>query len=375
MRNRSSTKKWYHGEVVFILINFQGIFNLKSKISTELYSGQGLGNQLWVYATAFTLASAKGFDLKIKSSWRFKGKYFLKLPMGTRKIYTPRKKPKRLKIQEWTKGCFYETKTLDTKFSLDLSAFDVHLFKIQKSTQLYGNFESEKYLEPSRESIIRLFQTQRSFEMPTNLCVIVIRGGDFLGNSTISLPAKYYLDAISYVKSKKPNMEFGVVTDDPDHATMLLPEIMVLSQKSKTAHGLLKNLPDHEKIRTDFSLIQCASSIILGNSSFGWWGAWTNMKTDLVIAPRFWQAFNLSNGIWAPRDILTRNWLWLGKDGVVRSYDEELRVLKENMEQEQNYLTSDTIVTTSNWFEGRTRYRLRSKLFRLRKKFMKIAYK
>ena len=356
-----------------MLINIRE--NLKSKISTELYSGQGLGNQLWVYATAFTLASTKGFDFKIKSSWRFKGKNFLKLPMGTWKIYAPRKKPKRLKIQEWTKSYFYETKTLDTKFSLDLSAFDGDLFKIQKSTQLYGNFESEMYLEPSRESIIRLFQTQKSFELPTNLCVIVIRGGDFLGNSTISLPSKYYLDAINYVKSIKPSVEFGIVTDDPGHAAKLLPEIVVLSQESKTPHGLLKNLPDHEKIGTDFSLIQCASSIILGNTSFGWWGAWTNMKTDLVIAPRFWQGFNLNNGIWAPRDILTRNWLWLGKDGIVRSYDEESRARKENMVQEQEYLTSETIVESSNWFEGRTRYRLRSKLFRLKRKFMKIAYK
>lgn len=348
---------------------------MRSRISTELYWGQGLGNQLWVYATTFTLASAKGFDFKIKSSWRFKGKHFLKLPMGASKFYVPRKKPKRLKIQEWTKGCFYETKVRDTKLSLDLSSYDENIFKIQKSTQLYGNFESEKYLESSRESLIHLFQTQRSIELPKNLCVIVIRGGDFLGNSTISLPSKYYRDAINYVKTIKPNVEFGIVTDDPRHASKLLPEIAVLSQEAKTSRGLLKNLLDYEKIGMDFSLIQCASTVILGNTSFGWWGAWTNMRTDLVIAPRFWQAFNLDCGIWAPRDILTRNWLWLGKDGIVRSYDQELEVLRDNTAQGQIQLTSKTIVTSNNWFEGRTRYRLRSKLFKLKSDFINFAYK
>jgi hypothetical protein len=51
-------------------------------IGTELYRGQGFGNQLWVYATLRSLAIDQNLDFSIIGSHRFKGKDFIDLDFG-----------------------------------------------------------------------------------------------------------------------------------------------------------------------------------------------------------------------------------------------------------------------------------------------------
>ena len=51
-------------------------------ICTELYNGQGLGNQLWLYAVTRTKALDLGVDFGIMSPEKFKGLHFLDLDFG-----------------------------------------------------------------------------------------------------------------------------------------------------------------------------------------------------------------------------------------------------------------------------------------------------
>ena len=46
-------------------------------IITELYDGQGLGNQLWCYVTTRVIAKKNGYDFGIQSPEKFKGIYFI----------------------------------------------------------------------------------------------------------------------------------------------------------------------------------------------------------------------------------------------------------------------------------------------------------
>ncbi len=49
---------------------------------TELYNGQGFGNQLFVYVTTRMLAHKLGYDFGIKSPEKFKGYGLMNPDMG-----------------------------------------------------------------------------------------------------------------------------------------------------------------------------------------------------------------------------------------------------------------------------------------------------
>lgn len=51
-------------------------------IVTELYDGQGLGNQLWSYVVTRVLALDRGFEFGIINPEKFKGSSFLSLDFG-----------------------------------------------------------------------------------------------------------------------------------------------------------------------------------------------------------------------------------------------------------------------------------------------------
>ena len=48
-------------------------------IVTELYDGQGLGNQLWCYFVTKIIAKHNGYDYGIIGKNKFKGKEFIKI--------------------------------------------------------------------------------------------------------------------------------------------------------------------------------------------------------------------------------------------------------------------------------------------------------
>ena len=51
-------------------------------IITELYNGQGFGNQLFVYATLRSIAEQNGYSWGIQCPERFKGYDFMNPSMG-----------------------------------------------------------------------------------------------------------------------------------------------------------------------------------------------------------------------------------------------------------------------------------------------------
>jgi hypothetical protein len=55
-------------------------------IVTELYEGQGFGNQLWCYVVTRIIAKKNGYKFGIKSPEKFKGKEFLNLDFGQKVI-------------------------------------------------------------------------------------------------------------------------------------------------------------------------------------------------------------------------------------------------------------------------------------------------
>ncbi len=55
-------------------------------IITEIYNGQGLGNQLWCYVVTRVIALDRGYEFGIKSPEKFKCNDFLTLDCGKQVI-------------------------------------------------------------------------------------------------------------------------------------------------------------------------------------------------------------------------------------------------------------------------------------------------
>jgi len=70
-------------------------------------------------------------------------------------------------------------------------------------------------------------------------------------------------------------------------------------------------------IGVDFSLLLNASYLIIPNSSFSWWAAYLNTKRKAVVAPKYWAAYNVSDGYWSTSDIITDDFTYLDRQGKV----------------------------------------------------------
>lgn len=321
-------------------------------VSTQLYRGQGLGNQLWVYAVTRVAALRLGGRHRIEGRWRFKGATFLRVDFGIRGLYFPTSGPKKRNLSIFTTRLI-EEKTFHKSYNLDLSKYQ-QIESNTKRLKLEGNFESEKYLIPFESLIRQELQTTRRIHVPKNLCLINVRGGDFKGNAQVLLDSRYYYKAVSEMRKIFQDVRFAIITDDIEYAKSILPGYPILSRETQMDS-------DFDKIEHDFSLLQQAHKLIIGNSSFGWWAAWTNPNKPFVLAPRLWAGHNSECERWSPGSILTSGWNWLGQNGGIRSSQEEEAILSmslSDVHQEQ------FLVHTRDWIPRSTQHRFRNFLYK-----------
>lgn len=290
-------------------------------IATCFYSGQGLGNQLWAYSVMRSLAEEFDLDFGYLGISRFKGtKLFPHLDFGKAISGRPPAVPR-----NWIPSglaSYYRESLIRNSAGIDVSPIDQVVRKPKDGTLFDGGFQSEKYFSnPAKvKSWFDLGQEVR------NVCTISLRGGEFKGVASLFLPKQYYLDAIEEVKSVNPSVSFEVVTDDPKLSKSWFPSFPTYSSGGVLRfHGGLYIHPSQEKVKADFSRIQSAKYLILSNSSFSWWGAYTNPTAELVIAPKYWANFNGEDNVWSTGDSITQGWLWLDKQGRKFDYLDCLR--------------------------------------------------
>lgn len=288
-------------------------------IVTEFYKGQGLGNQLWCYLVTRCIALKNGYEYGIKNPENFKGADFLNLDYGKQVLGgagpeggPPTELPKGIK-------CYYRERLIvDPATKADISDFDADLMSISDWTKIDGNMQDERYIEDYRSEIINWLKPIKSCVLPSeiaeNTCVINFRGGEYKYIQNVFLKKKYWIDSIEYIKSISPGVKFLVVTDDVKTAKLFFPFFSI----------------SHESIASDYQLINNAKYLIIANTSFAWFPAWTNINKKICIAPKYWWAHNYSDGIWACRSNLTKSWMYMGRDGVLYDYNaciKELEVL------------------------------------------------
>ena len=310
-------------------------------ITATFYEGQGLGNQLWSWAVLTSIALNNGYEWGLQAPWRFKGKSFMNLDMGKRVIGIASKKPSPPKIYR-VKNYYHEKRLIHTDEGYDISEFDSDLAVVRDKFKIDGNFQSEKYISDHRERIIRAFQLKNPDIDLTNTCVVHFRGGDYSPHSSLLLPAHYYRNSMLLLKSQFPKIRFLIITNDTKLAKTYFPKESIFSNYRDTEVYSGSDSKVDFRVALDLSLLQHAPFLILSNSSFSWWGAWTNMKAVSVIAPKYWARHNANNGYWSTGDIITNMFRYIDFDGREWAAEDCVKELNRFKESER-YLSTRVI--------------------------------
>lgn len=140
-----------------------------------------------------------------------------------------------------------------------------------------GQFETEviRNLKPWRDAVMQEIELQ-----PEDI-VLHVRRGDYLQVQAREyhglLDAHYYRRSIVAARDLGMNGKVIAVSDDPTAARLLLEnagiEVTWCSQKHQSLY--------------DLALMSMASTLIIGNSSFSWWGARLSREAN-VICPSPW---------------------------------------------------------------------------------------
>lgn len=295
-------------------------------IVTELYEGQGLGNQLWVYAACRSIAEKLQLPHKILCPDKFKGNSFLDIDFGledTPKIDTETARTEQSNFHE---HIFYDEEL--AKFS---SHFDSAVLSLKPFTKIHGVFQSEDYFfnNISRiKSYIKIKEESLAMlSIQDDICILNIRGGEYKRHKRFILPKSYWINAMRNMKSLAGINKFLIVTDDPRYAKVLLPGIPVLQGG----------------IAACYVAIHKARHLIVSNSTFSYFPIKTGSDDRLVIAPRYWARFGNKYSRWASIANFYKGWIWQDVDGSLYSHADCLGEVENTKEYYQNHYYLSTV--------------------------------
>ena len=296
-------------------------------IFTELYDGQGLGNQLWVYAASRSIAEQLGVPFVLLGAERFKGKGFLRI--ATEAGVTAAEAADMAMSARWKS--FHEVMYYDQNLDYLSSSFDSRVLALSGVNRLDGLFQSEKYFFGDLERPKRYFILDDGCKaknlVPDDTCIINLRGGEYKRHKNLILPESYWKTAIENMKRMADVRRFLVVTDDVRYARAMFPEYDMLEGGVGDCYASIYN----------------AKYLILSNSSFAYFPVKTGGNSRLVIAPKYWARYGNPYGRWASTANLYDSWLWQAPDGRLSTFEECLPECEATeAEYEANYFVRTT---------------------------------
>lgn len=261
----------------------------------------GLGNQLFIWATAYSISKRRNLDLVIDASECTQRGFELAVfgieaaikplnpPDGILPTRFPNSQSRWIKqFHKWRNGWRYFR--LGKNFWERSGGFDHTVFSIPKGKNLRGYFQSYKYFQEIQEEIrgilgILTFQSEDFITLSKSLSLspwvaIHIRRQDYeLSQNTIGLINRsYYENAIHLLGLTLPNIKKYVFSDDIAQAKQILPgcDGYIGSDNLISAAETLV-------------LMSQANAIIGANSSFSWWAAFLMKAEDnLKFFPEPW---------------------------------------------------------------------------------------
>lgn len=303
----------------------------KPIIATELLKGQGLGNQLFCYVTTRALAYSKGYDFSILNREIFannihsnKGMYFMDIDCG---IEMDKDSFKNI-YHEKEDRIYIGNSIHDIEHGCYISGVDKKLMSLNETTLIYGNLQDEAYFGKYKEQIKKWLKVKPEYDCMDysrdNLCIINIRGGEYSSNPELFLRRKYWLDAMKKMKEIRSDMEFMVVTDDISAAKRILPEVAAY----------------HFDLAGDYTAIKNARYLILSNSTFAFFPAFTSETVQYIIAPKYWARHNVSDGYWASEQNIYSDFNYMDKAGRIFTAEQCRKELEEYKKKSAKYASA-----------------------------------
>ena len=296
-------------------------------IVTEIYNGQGLGNQLWCYVVTRVIAKDKNYDFGIKSPEKFKCNDFMNIDFGKKVIggYSLYEGGKPIRLPEGIKHYYNEKKILHPINGVDIRIYDEKLINIRDNTKIDGIMQVEKYIAHRKEEIREWLRVKKEYECydfsDDNICIINFRGGEYISIPNVFLPKKYWDDAMINMRKINKNLRFVVITDDVITAKKFFPNLDVL----------------HFSISKDYVIIKNAHYLILSNSSFAFFPAWLNENLKACISPKYWSQYNTSDGFGGCGYNIIKGWMYQNRDGKLEDYNSCTKELEEYIENHRDY--------------------------------------
>lgn len=282
-------------------------------IRTDLHTGQGLGNQLWVYAACRGIAENLSLPYSIGGIENFKGSNFLGIDLGVCDAESTG--TRQASLRNYT--IFRERLFYDPELKYFASDYDSRVKSLDQYSYLEGLFQSESYFYGRQSKLgdwIRLSEElkENSFQY-ADTCVINIRGGEYKRHKSLILPLSYWTRAIENIKSATGVDKFLIVTDDRAYARALFPDFRVLEGG----------------IAECYSALYGAKCLIVSNSSFSYFPIKTRFDRPYVIAPYLWSRFSNRFARWASPANLYNDWNWQTEDGSLHSHDECIEIVEK----------------------------------------------
>lgn len=189
--------------------------------------------------------------------------------------------------------------------------FDASIFELKNNLYLDGYWQSFKYFNDIRETIVNDFKLKSNPDkynqemiskiQNSNSVAIHVRRGDYVADAntnkyhgTCSL--EYYQKCIADIKSKIKDPHFFIFSDDPEWA----------KENIKTDAKTTVSTNPPEKGPEDMRLLYNCKHFIIANSTFSLWGAWlSEYNQKIVYAPSRWFQDSERTG----KDIVPEEWI------------------------------------------------------------------
>jgi len=274
---------------------------------------EGLGNQLFMYANAFSLSKKINYDLFVDNESSYRGKNIRSYLLNNFEI-SANIATQDLKFNSFKKNFFRKIKIhvdklknnkeflIEKKLLDKKTSYYDYLKNINFNDNLFleGHFESEKYFLHERGNILNEFSLINHANFKKNvylkniqnenivsICIRQNRYSERIGNysdtpsmekskSFVKNTIDYIKKAESLIEKKVTNPKYYIWSDDFNNLREYFPE---------NKYTFVIN--NENKILNDFFLLQNCKYFIVGPTTFHWWGAWlSNFENKICIRPK-----------------------------------------------------------------------------------------
>jgi len=251
-----------------------------------------LGNQMFQYATLYSIAKRNNYEFGIPFSCRNAEDDYRDLCL---------------------QDCFSSLTAKDStgftpvaQIQENTNLFIPEFFNVKDNIDLFGYFQTDKYFKHCRDDILKEFTFNNSIKekcknlkqsLNNEVISIHMRFGDYEKFSDVypRPTPEYYSSAFDMLPK---NATIVLFSDDLNKASLFFKQI---GKNFK----IFENLNKFE----DMCLMTLCDYHIMANSSFSWWGAWLG-NSKKTIAPKAWYG----NDSTAPKywdDIYCEDWVIL----------------------------------------------------------------